>query len=236
MLVCSSYAQEYQKNIFGVRAGMNIANVNAKMLGLDLDELVDLDSKVHFNAGISYERLLLNKAPLYLETGLYYTNKGFKVGYDDESLARCNIGYLQLPLMVNYKFNIKDVVTIAPSAGIYYSFGVTGKIKESYDDEYLGDMSYSASVFEGNYIKRSDLGYKLGVSVAWKNIVLGFSYEGGFLNLLNVDNIVGDLVGDFYNYDYDYDYDDDFGFNIDADALGIKAHNSNFVISLGYNF
>lgn len=235
MLVCSSYAQEYQKNIFGVRAGMNIANVNAKILGLDLDALVDLDSKVHFNAGISYERLLLNKAPLYLETGLYYTNKGFKVGYD-EGLARCNIGYLQLPLMVNYKFNIKDVVTIAPSAGIYYSFGVTGKIKESYDVEYLGDMSYSANVFEGNYIKRSDLGYKLGVSVAWKNIVLGFSYEGGFLNLLNVDNIVGDLVGDFYNYDYDYDYDDDFGFNIDADALGIKAHNSNFVISLGYNF
>ena len=80
------------------------------------------------------------------------------------------------------------------------------------------------------------MGYKLGVSVAWKNIVLGFSYEGGFLNLLNVDNIVGDLVGDFYNYDYDYGYDDDFGFNIDADALGIKAHNSNFVISLGYNF
>lgn len=219
--MCSVSAQDYKKNIFGIRVGMNVANANMKISAMDLIKMdLDTKSRVSYNVGLSYERLLLSNSPLYLETGLYYTDKGFK-GIDTLEDIKCSTGYLQLPLMVNYKFNILNLVTIAPSAGIYYSLGVADMVK-------FDGLSESNVVFgEDGIFKRSDFGYRLGVSVSLWNFVLGFSYEGGFINTFKSDNL--DMGFDDAEY-YDYDYDD---FDIGIDA---KAHTSNFVISLGYNF
>ena len=68
--------------------------------------------------------LLCNKLPFYLETGLAFSSRGGKV--DGVSFRP---SYLQIPVLVNYHFNIKDIVTIQPFAGLYYGLGIGGKVK-----------------------------------------------------------------------------------------------------------
>lgn len=209
MLLGSASAQGLQKNIFGVRAGANISN-----LSINFDEM-NMDFKPSFNAGVSYERLLLSSTPLYLETGLYYTNKGAKQGAweDEDGLYQFSLNYLEVPVMVNYKFHLGNNFALYPSAGLYYAFGVGGSEQEKYkeiDEEgtYIEISKYN--VFGADrMLKRSDFGYRVSVSAMWKNIVLTAGYEGSILNTWQDS-------GD--------------------ENLSLKMRNSNIFISLGYNF
>lgn len=209
MLLVSASAQDLQKNIFGVRAGANISNFS-----INFDEM-NMDSKPSFNAGFNYERLLLNSTPLYLETGLYYTNKGAKLGsWDDEDgLYQFSLNYLEVPVMLNYKFYLGDNFALYPSAGLYYAFGVGGSEQEKYKEEYDGETYieiYKDKVFgEDRMLKRSDFGYRVSVSAMWKSVVLTAGYEGSILNTLQDSG------------------DEDFS---------LKMRNSNIFIALGYNF
>lgn len=74
MFVGTISAQDWQKNIFGIRAGANFSNLTFKSSGS-----ISGDIRPSFHAGFNYERLLLNNIPLYLESGLYYSNKGYKL-------------------------------------------------------------------------------------------------------------------------------------------------------------
>ena len=202
MLFGSVSAQDLQKNIFGVRAGANLSTLNT---------VLELNHKISFNAGVSYECLLTNKAPLYLESGLYFSDKGYKntyvwEDYNEIETLKASLNYLQIPLMLNYKFNISKSFAIYPSVGFYYAFAVAGT--EEYTYEYDGDSdSEFYKIFEdggGDYeYKRSDFGYRLSLSFALKRVVLGVGYEGGLLPIIK-------------------------------DA--VKAKNSNLYVSLGVNF
>lgn len=66
--------------------------------------------------------LLCNRLPFYLETGLAFSSRGGKV--DGASFRP---SYLQIPVLVNYHFNIKDIVTIQPFAGLYYGSASAAK-------------------------------------------------------------------------------------------------------------
>lgn len=203
MMVGAVSAQEWQKNILGVRVGANVANMNV--------DLLDTKARVNAHVGVSYERQLLKNLPLYLETGLQLTNKGFKFEYSDweeGTSTKTTATYLEVPVMVNYKFNIQDVVTVYPSAGFYYAYGIAGKSKatETYDGE---SESYEDDTFGDEGMKRSDVGFRVGVSAVWKQFVFGIGYEGGFTDLGGSD---------------------------EEDLISIKCKNTNFFISVGYNF
>lgn len=201
MFVGTISAQDWQKNIFGIRVGANLSNLTFKSSGS-----ISGDIRPNFHAGFNYERLLLNNIPLYIESGLYYSNKGYKlIDYDEKHIVSFN--YVEIPLMVNYKFRISDF-TLYPSAGVYYAYGISGK--ETYRDEYEGGAEveeYDAFGEDGEY-NRSDFGYRIGISATYKNFVLGVGYEHSLLNVCNAKDFDGD----------------------------IKASNSNIFISVGYNF
>ncbi|WP_289109151.1 hypothetical protein [uncultured Alistipes sp.] len=59
-------AQDYAKNIYGVRAGVNL-----NFLTGDFHALTQ--GTTSFHVGGTYQRLLLANQPLYLETGLFFT-------------------------------------------------------------------------------------------------------------------------------------------------------------------
>ena len=112
-------AQNYEKNIFGIRAGLNVSNVSMDYFAPK--------SKAGFHVAGVYQRLLTGSLPLYLETGLQISQKGCKINYEDSETDKYNATYVEIPVMVNYKFNIRDIVTLYPSVGLYYAFGVGGK-------------------------------------------------------------------------------------------------------------
>lgn len=212
MLLGSASAQDFQKEIFGVRAGLNLANINT-----NFDVFTNFESKPSFNVGFSYERLILNDKPIYLETGLLYSNKGYKyteVDYDEVYDIKASLSYLELPLMVNYKLNIGNGISVYPSAGVYYAFAFAGKEREVFKEEDSdGDIYkeiYISDCFgEYGIIKRSDFGYRVSASASYKKYVLSVGYEGSLLNIAKTEA------------------DDD---------IKAEIKNSNLFISLGYNF
>lgn len=56
----SAYAQDYEKNIFGVRAGLNITNASMKSGALSLDT----KARAGLYVGGVYQRLLTKSIPL----------------------------------------------------------------------------------------------------------------------------------------------------------------------------
>ncbi len=212
----SAVAQNYEKNIFGVRAGMNVANVSV----YDLSP----DSKIGFHVAGVYQRLLTSSVPLYLETGLSFSQKGCKIGPElglspEIGNIKANAMYLQIPVMVNYKFNIKDAVTLYPSAGFYYGLGIGGKIK--------GEGYHRDSFGKTGVLKRSDFGMRVSATVEWKKFSLGIGYEFGFMNI--------NKNFDLNNVDFDDEY---MRYSNDTDERAIipKVKTGNFFISVGYNF
>lgn len=163
-------AQNYEKNILGVRAGLNLSSLTASAGGTS----VSTDSRAAFHVAVTDQILLCRTLPFYLETGLAFSSRGGKV---DEASFRPS--YLQIPVLINYHFNIKDIVSIQPFAGIYYGIGVGGKVKEGNEK---GDIFGDNGGF-----KRSDFGVRLGAGVVWKKIYFGLGYEIGCLNLLDSD-------------------------------------------------
>ena len=199
IFVNNVFAQDLQKNIFGIRAGVNFSKID---FGFGA-----LENKISFNAGFSYEHLLKKDIPLYLETGLHYSNKGYQTKEEDREKETLSLNYLQIPLMLNYKFKVGKSYTIYPSAGVYYAYAISGNHQEIYCYDNCDEI-YKYDAFDDEYgadVKRSDLGYRVGASAVWKKTVLSVGYEKSLIN-------------------------------IGKDTDGLKVKNSNIFISLGLNF
>lgn len=174
LLANASSAQNHEKNIFGIRAGLNLSSLSISTEGLS----VSTSSRTGFFIALSDQILLSDRLPFYLETGLGISSRG---GKTDGTTIRPL--YLQIPLLINYHFDIRDIVTIQPFAGLYYGLGIAGKAKGGGE---------KADVFgKESGLKRSDLGVRLGAGVAWKRLYFGLSYDIGCMNLLKSELVEG---------------------------------------------
>ena len=85
-------AQNYEKNILGVRAGLSLSSYSISAGGAS----ISTDSRASFHVAVTDQILLCNKLPFYLETGLAFSSRGGKV--DGVSFRP---SYLQIPVLVN---------------------------------------------------------------------------------------------------------------------------------------
>ena len=95
--------------------------------------------------GVSDRILLSCRYPLYLETGLYLSNKGVKpdIAYEDvpgtsQIRPRVALMYLQLPVMIAYHFRLGRATALQPFVGGYHSVGISCKQKEGYSGRITG--------------------------------------------------------------------------------------------------
>lgn len=182
-------AQSFKKNIIGVRAGLNLSNYSISAEGVSISS----KSRAAFHIAVSDQILLSGKLPFYLETGLAFSSRGGKI----EGMS-FRPSYLQIPVLVNYHFDIKDAVTIQPFAGLYYGIGIGGKAK--YEDE-----KYDIFGSEG-ILKRSDLGVRLGAGVVWKRMYFGLGYDIGCLNLSKESDGEGTLRNSCFSISVGYNF------------------------------
>lgn len=99
----------------------------------------------------------LGRKPLYLETGLYFMDKGYySIGSDtwnrNEEIGH-DCFYLYLPLLISYHFYVTDHIAIQPFTGITVGW---------YNGPGDGDASY-----------------RLGVGANWKRLYLNVGYDFG---------------------------------------------------------
>lgn len=166
-----------EENVYyGVRIGLTAANLSG-------DNIVvkDLNSKVGMTlAGVIGLRLS-HTAPVFLESGLYYTERGakkdkFKMSYNN----------LEIPLLVKYGLKAGDDIAILPFLGPVFSYAVSGKFKHPI----VGGETNTIEDSTFDYLKRANMGFKLGCGAEYENLYLEAGYQFGVTDISKSDDAV----------------------------------------------
>lgn len=175
------YSSKHGFNLFGddtqhylgFRIGPSIGSIHSSVPGLN-----SLNSKTGLNLGVAFGTRISNDQPAYLETGLYYTEKGCKFSEGGHKVTT-SLDYLEIPLTFKYRYAVDDDLKIEPFFGGFFALGVGGPIK-SYDDR------TSCSSFNNGY-KRCDAGLKFGCGMSYDMFYVELGYDLGLANVYDDD-------------------------------------------------
>ena len=152
---------------YGVRIGMTSASIGGD---------VSVGAKVGMTlAGVIGLRLS-DSTPVFIESGLYYTQRGAKE--DGINVTHNN---LELPLLIKYGFKVSDNVALLPFFGPYFAYAVASNVK--YNDNVESSLPR---------LNRNNMGFKLGCGAEYNKLYLELGYQFGVTNMLDTDtNISG---------------------------------------------
>lgn len=152
--ICSVTAMKAQQHVtFGLKGGVNIANVNT-----DIDD--NYDSRIGLHAGgVAHIHLSRNWA---LQPEILYSAQGFEDGS-----VKWKLDYVNIPLMLQYMFDNGFRLETGPQLGLM----VNAKAESGNVESDQGDVFKSTDVSWGfglNYLTRSQVGfggrYNLGLT------------------------------------------------------------------------
>ena len=154
---------------YGVRFGGTIASVGGD---------VSVGSKVGLTlAGVVGLRVS-HSSPVFLESGLYYTQRGAKE--DNITITHDN---LEIPILVKYGIKATDDIAVLPFIGPYFAYAVSSDKK---DKRSQADMA--AGKNELHRINRNNMGFKLGCGAEYNKLYLEVGYQFGVTNFIDSDD------------------------------------------------
>ena len=153
---------------YGVRFGMNIASISG-------DKGASTGSKVGMNlAGVIGIRLS-SSTPVFLESGLYYSQRGGKDG--DLKITHNN---LEFPILVKYGIKASDDIALLPFIGPYFAYAVSSDW--TYKDAAAVGYKYPS-------INRNNMGFKLGCGAEYNKLYAEIGYQFAVTNFVDDDDI-----------------------------------------------
>lgn len=189
---------------FGIRGGLNFANVSGK-------HMVDTDMRTSFHVGAIVDIPLMQS--LYIQTGLYLTEKGWKYEESEDDYEweeKTNLMYLEIPILASYRYNFNDATQLQFNVGPYIAYGIGGKCKTvetEYDETYKGESDFFGDDNDQMGGKRFDCGLQIGLGLTFaKHYYIGGAYEFGLTKIAGGSN------------------------------WETKPKNNNWMISVGYTF
>lgn len=166
----------FEDRYIGVRVGPSFSNI----LGKDTD---DASTRVGLNIGAVVGFPLSDTTPLFFESGLMYTEKGytFTKGGADIKGSLC---YLELPVVFKYAYEINEKFALQPFFGGYFSYGLGGKTKDFNSKE--SDDSFGHAIKFSDELpsfRRFDAGFKFGVGAQYDLFYMELGYDLGLANI-----------------------------------------------------
>ena len=155
---------------YGFRIGPTFSTVNSDAANLDGG-----NSQTGLTLGAVMGFQLSDDIPLFLETGLSYTEKGGKKTLTGKKMTY-DLNYLEIPILVKYIYDIDGHFSVQPLVGGYLSYGISGKIK-NFGERHAQD-SFSDTTF-----KRFDGGLRIGCGVGYDLFYADLSYDIGLSNI-----------------------------------------------------
>lgn len=202
---------------FGIRAGLNFANVSAEAN----HRIYETDNRTAFHVGVVVDIPIVKS--LYVQPGFYLQSKGAKYEeIEDDEYYSSGLEitgsplYLQIPVLLSYRCDFSDAVQLQVNFGPYFAYGVGGKLKlERWDED--GSDTYSYNFFGDDLdvfkFNRFDCGLQVGAGFTFaKHYYVGFAYEFGLTNSIDVSREYRSLLKD------------------------MSVKNSNWMLGIGYNF
>lgn len=160
---------------YGVRLGMSVSSISG-----DIPEVEGLGSKVGLTLGGIIGLRCSHSAPVFLESGVFYTERGAKKG---KSVASYNT--LEIPLLVKYGIKVSDDIALLPFLGPTFSYAISGKYKEgTIDTGAFEEKDWSA-------LRRANMGIKFGCGAEYSNIYLEVAYQLGITDVCKNNDHTG---------------------------------------------
>ena len=184
MLAVPSFAQfasggfelDKQNLYYGARMGLALGSLTGDVEWGNMDYS---GMRTGFTlAGIIGLRLS-ETAPVFLESGLYYTQRG---GKDGSYTADLNC--LEFPVVVKYGIKATDDIALLPFFGPYFALGVGGEVEHSGVNGKEKSSTY-------DFLNRNDIGVKLGCGIEYNLLYAEVAYQFGLHNIAdNNDNTI----------------------------------------------
>lgn len=160
---------------YGIRLGLNVSNISG-------DDAGNLGAKSGLNFGGVIGLRVSDTTPIFLESGLYYTERGGQ----KSSKNYAGLDYLEIPILIKYGVQLNDEIAVLPYIGPTFSFGIAGQ--EKWDAEH---NIYSETTPKTEYSKDSsyehynhlDMGIKIGCGIEWNKLYLEAGYQFGLANI-----------------------------------------------------
>ncbi len=178
------YSRDSREFYYGLRLGLNVSSVSSG------DANLDTDSKTGLTLGGVYGFQLSDQAPVWLEVGAQYAEKGGKGtqsyvegktsdGKDNIKYERADyrLCYLQVPAVVKYSVEM-DNFRLQPFLGLYAGLGIAGKTKLEVHHEKVGSYRYF-SHFDG--------GLRLGCGAEYQMLYAEAGFDFGLTNISKDD-------------------------------------------------
>ena len=161
---------------YGIRLGANFSGISG-------DAGDGWGTKTGINlAGVVGLRVS-DTTPVFLESGLYYTERGAK-----KDKNKVGLTYLELPILIKYGIQATDDIAVLPYIGPYFSFGIAGQTKlGAYGDN---DAVYKKSSYK-DYFNHADMGFKIGCGAEYNKLYAEIGYQLGVANISKVDDVDG---------------------------------------------
>lgn len=158
----------------GLKGGVNISNweVNPAISNFNPEDI----NTMHL--GFVYEGTIVGG--LHLNTGLFYTEKGFKENFKDNAGDMVNFAwdkfmYMEVPLNLEIKTLLKNKTYFFIQGGPYAGYAFMGRTYR-YGEFGLID-------FERSGLNRYDYGFGFGGGMEFGGLVLSVNFQKGFANL-----------------------------------------------------
>jgi hypothetical protein len=146
---------------YGVRFGGTVASINGD---------ISIGSKVGMTlAGIIGLRLS-SSTPVFLESGLYYTQRGGK--NSDYNITHNN---LEIPILIKYGIQAGDNIAVLPFIGPYFAYGISTDEKLKSDYAKANDLR----------VNRNNMGFKLGCGFEYNKLYAELGYQFGVTNIID---------------------------------------------------
>jgi len=194
-LVAVACSNSLFSQAFGVRAGLNLANMTAK----DSDDSYDDDNEMLIGLNLGVSASFEISSGLMFETGLGLSQKGSKYSEGDfTAIYRTN--YLDIPLTIKKSLAGGKVYVLA---GPYLGFGISGKYVFKGEGE-TEDEPVDWGSDDDDDQKRLDFGLMFGAgAMVTEKIQVGLNYGLGLANVSPysengykaTNNVIGITVG-----------------------------------------
>ncbi len=164
---------------FGVRAGLNFANMSWE----EDHSSLSLDTRTAFNVGLSVDFPLIQS--MYIQSGLYLSSKGCKEEEKDGNYkVTMSPMYLEIPVLASYRYDISESTQLQFNVGPYFGYGIGGK----YEEKEYGE-SYDESFFEDDDVNKFDCGLQIGAGVTFGKVYVGCGYQFGMTNIIDESDL-----------------------------------------------
>lgn len=146
---------------FGGRLGMAVSTLTGN---------VDMGARVGLTLG-AVIGMQVNES-VFLESGLYYSERGAKDGSN-----YVHLNTIEIPVVAKYGIMATDDIALLPFLGPVFSYGIGGKTKNEIDGKH---STY-------NYLSHSNFSIKLGCGIEYKSLYGEIGYQIGVKNLFDDD-------------------------------------------------